>query len=430
MMLAINLQEYATSEHRLSDDQCEALLQELKNIHVSVEPVGGKKGSYNLTPGSTVGAFEIGDISVLIEPKIGIPQLLALACYAMGVYGAHEQRLFDFQKAEALPDILALALIAAARGAFGRGLLRGYYSEEDALLTVRGRIRFDEQIRRRYGIPLPVELGFDEYTEDILANRLVKAAAARLGRMTLRSGEARRELGWVAAILENVTLLEFRRRQVPEVRFDRLNEHYRHVVGLARLILLHSEFESFRGDVRASGFLINMNELFQEFVTQALRETLKVSANTLRAEKKVHLDIDKHVNMYPDLSWWDAEVCTFVGDAKYKKVDDSSVPNADLYQMLAYSTASDLPGGILIYAVGEADAAGYIIKYVSKRIEVFTLDLSESLDHILTRIETLACRIKSLRAEAIHLRASKSTTANPTPVAQSAQPVTQHGIPA
>ena len=428
-MLEINLQEYATSEHRLSDQQSQALSQESKNIHVSVELVGGKKGSYNLTPSSTVGALEIGDMTVIIEPKIGIPQLLALACYATGVYDAYEQKLFDFQKAETLPDVLALALIAAARRAFGRGLLRGYLAEEDALFTVRGRIRFDEQIRRRYGIPLPVELGFDEYTEDILANRLVKAAAARLGRMTLRSPEARQGLGWVAAILENVSLLEFRRRRVPEVRFDRLNEHYRHVVGLARLILLHSEFESFRGDVRASGFLIDMNVLFQKFVTQALRETLEVSANNLCAEKKVHLAVDKEVNMYPDLSWWDGETCLFVGDAKYKKLVHSSVPNADLYQMLAYTTALDLPGGLLIYAKGEADTATYVVRYAGKRLEVFALDLAGSLDQIIARVKTLACRIESLRDQAIHLRASRNTTATPPSAAQPASPVTQQRMP-
>ena len=127
-------------------------MQETKNLHLSVEPVKGKKGIYNLTPGSKVGALEIDGVSVLIKPKIGIPQLLSLACYAMGVYEPQD-RLFDFQKAETLPDVLALALIAAARRAFGRGLLRGYLTEEEALHTVRGRIRFDEQIRRRYGIP-------------------------------------------------------------------------------------------------------------------------------------------------------------------------------------------------------------------------------------------------------------------------------------
>ena len=428
-MRRIDLKEHETSKpYRLSVSERDQLGDVFPSV--SLEPVKGKKRRYHLRPGSTVGALEIGDMSVLIQPKIGIPQLLSLVCYAMGVYKPQEQHLFDFQKAQTLPDVLALALIAAARRAFGRGILRGYLTEEEALHTVRGRIRFDDQIRRRYGIPLPVELRFDEFTEDILANRLVKAAAARLRQMSLHSSEARRGLGWIAAILENVSMLEFRRRRVPEVPFDRLNEHYRHVVGLARLILLHSEFESFRGDVRASGFLIDMNVLFQEFVTQALRETLEVSANTLCAEKKVYLDVDKQVNMYPDLSWWNGETCTFVGDAKYKKVDDRSAPNSDLYQMLAYATALDLPGGVLIYAKGEADAAYHIVRHAGKRLEVFALDLSGSLDQILARVKTLACRIESLRAEAFQLRASKNRTATPPPAAKSASPVTQQRAPA
>ena len=72
---------------------------------------------------------------------------------------------------------------------------------------------------------------------------------------------------------------------VPEIRFDRLNEHYRRVVGLARLVLRHSAFQSGRGNVRASGFLMNMNHLFEEFVTVALREALGVSEQTLRSNK-------------------------------------------------------------------------------------------------------------------------------------------------
>ncbi len=401
----LNLKEYASSEHRLTADQLDALLRESKPLDLTIEPVGGAIGKYRLRPGSTVGAFEIGDMSVLIEPKIGIPQLLSMACYALGLYKPQAQKLFDFQKAQAIPDVLALALIEAARRAFGRGLLRGYLSEEDALHTVRGRIRFDEQIRRRYGIPLPIELRFDEFTEDILANRLVKAAVARLRHMTWRSSEARRGLGWIAATLENVSLLEFRRRNVPEVRFDRLNEHYRDVVGLARLILLHSEFESFRGDVRASGFLIDMNRLFQEFVTQALREKLNVSVATLQSEKKVPFDRNGSVMLEPDLSWWDGGKCTFVGDAKYKRIDVKSVPNADLYQILAYATALDVPGGLLIYAKGEAETAQYRIKHSGKLLEVASLDLSGTLEDVLDRVKDIACKIKSLRNEAASVRA-------------------------
>ena len=405
-MLKIDLQEYVTSEHKLLVDQLDVLLQETKNLCLSVEPVRGKKGVYNLTPDSTVGALEIDGVSLLIEPKIGIPRLLSLACYALGAYKPQD-RLFDFTQAETLPDILALALIAAARKAFTRGILRGYHTQEKALHTVRGRIRLEDQIRQRYGIPLPVELRFDEFTEDIRANQLVKTAAARLRNMTLNSSEARRGLGWIAAILENVSLLEFRRRNVPEIRFDRLNEHYRHVVGLARLVLLHSEFESFRGDVRASGFLINMNDLFQEFVTQALREALNVSDKTLRDDKSIRrltLAKKNRVPIRPDLSWWDGENCMFVGDAKYKKVVHSSVPNADLYQLLAYTTALNLPGGLLIYAKGEAEAATYEIRNTCKQIEVVALDLSGTLEEILARVNDIACKIELLRDKARQLR--------------------------
>ena len=73
-------------------------------------------------------------------------------------------------------------------------------------------------------------------------------------------------------MLDGVSLAEFPPKDVPEVEFSRLNEHYRGVVTLARLILRHGAFEARRGAVRATGFLMDMNQVFQEFVTVALRE--------------------------------------------------------------------------------------------------------------------------------------------------------------
>ena len=351
-MRQINLQEYEQSKAvELTREERDELRDFLPSL--AIEPAAGLDGAYWLRPGSTVGAIEIGDLSVLIKPKIGIPKLLSLACYAMGVFKPQEKRLFDFEEEQALPDTLALALAAAARRAFSRGLLHGYRTEEEALHTVRGRIRFADQIRQRFGIPLPIEVRYDEFTDDINENRLVKAAAMRLRRMRLRSRKARKDLGRVAATLENVSLAEFSPKAVPEIRFDRLNEHYRGVVGLSRLILRHSAFESERGAVRATGFLMDMNTLFQEFVTVALREALGVSERVFYSDKqltgnrRIYLAKPSRVKLEPDLTWWDGETCTFVGDAKYKRVRVEGVPNADLYQLLAYVTALNLPAGLL-----------------------------------------------------------------------------------
>ncbi len=289
----------------------------------------GKTNSYYLTPGSTVGAIEIGSLSVRIQPKIGITQLLSLACYAIGKV-KFQASDFNFPDTYALPDVLALALARAARSAFSRGLLHGYLTQEEALHTVRGRIRFDDQIRHRFGVPLPIEVRYDDFTDDIMANRLVKAAARRVGRMPLRSADARRNLGWVTGMLDNVSLVDFPRNDVPKVPFDRLNEHYRNVVALSRLVLQQNAFESRRGDVRASGFLMDMNNVFQEFLTVALREALGLSELAFKERYAGFLAKGCHVPLEPDLVWWEGGRCVFVGDAKYKRVKDERVPNADL----------------------------------------------------------------------------------------------------
>ena len=407
-MRQINLREHERSEpYQLSAAERDTLLSLTTretggaSLPLTIEPVMGAEGSYCLTPGSTVGAVEVEGLSLLIQPKIGIPQLLSLACYAMDVFRLRQDRLFNFEEQEALPDTLALALAAAARRAFVRGLLHGYRTEEEALHTVRGRIRFDEQMRRRSGVPLPVEVRYDEFTDDILENRLVKAAVVSLGGMRLRSPAAQQGLGRVAGILDNVRTVEYPPGEVPPVRFDRLNEHYRGVVGLSRLILRHSAFESGRGPLRAAGFLMDMNVVFQEFVTQALREALGISERAFLERSIPSLDEEGQVHLRPDLTWWDSGVCRFVGDAKYKNVTSKSEPNSDLYQLLAYVTALGLPGGLVIYAQGEPDKAVHRVRRSGKSLEVAALDLSGPLDHVLNRVESLAARVRALRDEAL-----------------------------
>ncbi len=397
-MREINLKEYRPSAPLpLSAVDRDALQAALPSV--TVEPVPGTEGTYRLTPGSWVGAAEIGGLSVVIEPKIGIGNLLSLACYAVSRI-RFDQRDFGFPEEYALPDVLALSLTAQARWAFAHGLLHGYRVEERALLTVRGRVRLEEQIRRRFDFPMPLEMRYDEFTGDILPNQLVKAAAHRLARTRLRSRGARRDLGWVAGTLADVSLREFPPSRVPEVAFDRLNDHYRGVVALSRLILRHGAFEAGRGAVRASGFLMDMNAVFQEFLTQALREEFDASPRTLQSDRELNrltLDRGRRVRLEPDLTWWDGSTCTFVGDAKYKNLTGRRVPNSDLYQMLSYATALDLPGGLLVYAQGEVDDESYEVRHSGKRLAVASLDLSGTLDQILKRVRRIAGQVVLLR---------------------------------
>ena len=126
------------------------------------------------------------------------------------------------------------------------------------------------------------------------------------------------------------------------------------------------------------------------------REFGKLAVPTLNEEGR------RRVRLEPDLVWLDGRRHLFVGDAKYKDVDDKGVRNDDLYQLLAYTTALNLSGGMLIYAAGkgEADAASYTVRHANKRLEVAALDLSGTLDDVLARVRQIAEHVRRLAGKA------------------------------
>lgn len=404
-MKQIDLREYQPKEVQLTAAQLAVLRGRRADLGLTVEPTEIET-TWRLTPGAIVGGLAVGDLSVAIQPKLDIGRVLFLASYALGELKLRDLEHFEYPNRKEPVEVVVKMFVVAAQRAFASGLLHGYRTEEEALHTVRGRVRFADQIRRRFGTPLPVEVRYDDFTEDILPNRLIKAATHAIGAIRLRHSDSRRMLGWVWATLQNVSLREFSPQGVPEVTFNRLNEHYREVVGLSRLILQHATIETGRGRVRAAGFLMDMNRVFEGFVRRALREKLHLTEHEFPANRRRPFDKRDHIGVKPDLSWWKAGTCVFAGDAKYKRIKYQHAPNADVYQLLAYSTALGLPGGILIYAKGERDPAVYEVRNAGKQLEVFALDLAGEPAELLGQISTLADRVRAMASQAPVVRAA------------------------
>ena len=282
-------------------------------------------------------------------------------------------------------------------GGFG---LRGYRKEEDALNTIRGRNRFREQIGRRFGLPLPTEVVYDEFTEDIEQNRLLKTAIDLLGHTFIRSDTTRRELRGLRPAFDMVMLGTYVRGVVPEIRHTRLDEHYRPAVDLARLVIENCSLELLPGEKAGAAFLMDMNRVFERFLYVSLGEALSLTSDEWKRGASLKLDQGGIIDVEPDFSWWSADSRTagtlpcFVGDAKYKKLNEPGFRHGDIYQMLGYCTAADLPSGLLIYASGEGDTGRYRINHTGKTIEVESIDLSSTPTTILREVDRLAERVR------------------------------------
>lgn len=390
---------------RLADAQLNALYGLDPSPRIEVRPTPGKPGSYDLTPGSTVGVVRLPDLTIEIVPKVSVQQVIFLISYALGHLHVLPTRV-DAGIADLVEAMIRL-FHDRVRQATGRGLLQDYQTRDEALHVVRGRIRIDDQLRRRFGLAVPIEVSYDEFTPDIPANQLLKAAVRRLARLPLRSRESRRLLGAMRAVFVNVSDIEYRPSDtLPDPPLNPLNAHYQPALALARLILEATTFELADGKVRAASFLIDMNKVFEDFVVVALREALGLTAGVFpqgAQNRRLCLDQEERVRLEPDISWWENGRCTFVGDTKYKRASGNDARNADIYQVLAYAVAAGLPSALLIYAAADdADGdAGAVYRLVDGHVvEQTVLDLRGDSDQVLNRVRALAAKVREHRARA------------------------------
>jgi 5-methylcytosine-specific restriction enzyme subunit McrC len=390
-MRTITLKEHQSSRpEMLSVSERDALSDLVPSL--VIQPVKGCGATYTLTPDSTIGAVFLDELAVVIEPKIPIHRVLFLLSYSLDPKN-WRQSSFEFGTSDSLVEAVVLAFASQLEKALHRGMLQGYRSADDSLATIRGHIRFAEQIRRRNGSAPPVEVTFDDFTEDILENRLLKAALARLRRMKIRSPHSQLRLRRFEQMLTNVEVQSYSRHAVPVVTYTRLNKHYQRAVELARLILRNISLELAHGRHRGCAMLVDMNEAFENFVVIALREALGLSERQFPqglGRNSLALDNASRVQLAPDLSWWEGGKCKFIGDVKYKRVNAAGIKHPDLYQLLAYTTAADLPKGLLIYAAGQGDSALHEVVNLGKRLHVVSIDLQGSPQLILAEITRLA----------------------------------------
>ncbi|MEQ8717728.1 MAG: hypothetical protein RIE08_08965 [Acidimicrobiales bacterium] len=396
MMRHLRLTEHRPSTTSLTSEE----LSRLRKLVPSVSTTpGDRDGEWILKPGSSVGIVRDDHLVVEIQPKIGIERLLFLVSYSLQP-DMWADLTAPMRSDQTLVDAMATILTRAVRSALRAGVIQAYEVREESLLTVKGRVRWSDQMRTHHGRLLPIEVSYDEFTEDNLLNQILKSALIELERLPFRDETAARELRSTAQLLANVSYRRFDPNRLPTPAFNRLNAHYKTAVLLALVVLGRSSSEAGAGSVSTATFLINMNQVFEDFVTVALREALGLTESQFpqnAAGRRLFLDADRKIGLEPDLSWWEGERCVFVGDVKYKRTNAAGILHPDLYQLHSYVTATKLEEGLLVYAAGEETDALHEVPGSGKRLRVTTLDPSGQPDEILRAVSDVATSIIEIR---------------------------------
>ena len=222
---------------------------------------------------------------------------------------------------------------------------------------LRGRLLPERQLLHRYGRLDRLECRYDERSTDVLDNRLCAAALALAARTTTASevrSQARRLAADFAALC-NPDGLDHR-QGAAELHYGRHNTHYRPAHRWALLLLsgggIRDLFSS--GTVDERVFLLDMNRLFEDFVTRLAGRAFAPLGITVRAQSRhggvlVHEESAvTHTEIRPDLlltaghgpTAWRRPL-----DVKYKLYSDRKLSPSDLYQAFLYSRALSADAG-------------------------------------------------------------------------------------
>jgi 5-methylcytosine-specific restriction enzyme subunit McrC len=165
----------------------------------------------------------------------------------------------------------------------------------DLLPVLRGRLDHRAQLLRRFGQLDQLHCRFDEHDTDHAEHQLL-LTALDVARPIVESQELRRGLDRLRGELSQVCTpisqpADFYRRQIV---YDRSNDRYRTAHELSYLILDHIGLDDlFRttGSLRARSFMIDMNQLFEKFVSKLFSESLQDSQFDVTTQKRFQASI-------------------------------------------------------------------------------------------------------------------------------------------
>ena len=426
----LTLREYGREVLVLSAAQANALNRVGGGQYLSVEP-GEHSGHWQVAAHNYVGSINVAGLQVLVRPKIPLRNLFLLLEVGLRERDWHDEAVRFETTGDLLPALVSF-FARTTETTLARGLYHSYREQRDRLVALRGRVDIARQLTQP-GVVIPTACKFTEFTADLIENSYLKAAVSRSLRVAGVQPIDRRRLMQHLVALEEVGDVRHYHTDDDRVVFTRLNEHYKPALRLARLVLANLTLQDAVGETQASSFMLDMNELFERFVTERLRRALR-GRLAVKGQHQDRLDKERYVTIKPDLLFSANGTPRFVADIKYKLTDNTAAGrNADYYQLLAYATALDLPEGVLIYCLDanrddDSDSDGALattslsessrltsgtpddsllglrsirVRNVGKVLHAYALDMSGTAADVARNLDRLADWIEQRAAEMV-----------------------------
>jgi len=309
-------------------------------------------------------------------------------------------------------DLLAAILSRGLTSQIKRGIQKDYISKSDILRSPKGKIDVSSTISKQLMLNKQVLCDFDEYSEDILVNQILKSSAYALCKSDEVRLENKKSLKRSLMYLEHVSHINLKHIPWKELKHHRNNNSYRFLLNICYLVaegLLMSEngktmkLRSFIDDQQ-------MSRLYEKFLLEYFKKhypMFNVTASFIDWQTDDGI-IDFLPQMKSDVTIKYAD-STMIIDAKYygKTMQSNqfsvrkTVHSNNLYQIFTYVKNKDRNNlgnvkGMLLYAKTDEDTTpNEKYEMSGNTIYVRTLDLGCEFSRIAEQLDDIAQIIKN-----------------------------------
>lgn len=295
--------------------------------------------TYKVTVFNAIGAIGLGDLQLVVEPKIPVAHLLYLLGESHEVPQAASGRV-NLDVDVAFTTLIMRWFVEASEQLLRRGLDRDYQLITANLAFARGKVHALPTARSILAGRPVIRCEFDEFTEDTSLNRVLKAAARHVLASPQLPIDLRRRCRSVYQRIEAPT--EIRGHDLEMVP-DSRSRHYRDAHQLALLILRSGGIAPAAGTQAAWTLLIKTPTAAEEGIRNTLKRHLEPTWKVRKKGKK--LIGTRARTLHPDLVFGDDNA---VGDVKYMVTNNGEIGRSHLNQVTTFAVGYQATKAIVV----------------------------------------------------------------------------------
>lgn len=246
-----------------------------------------------------------------------------------------------------------------------RGLDRNYTAVKDKIRTIKGRIDFNSTIKTLSHLNKKYYCDFDNFSEDILTNRIIKSTIRTLLNSNINS-ELKTQIKKKRISFSSIKFIELNNSHFRKVTIDKNNAYYQFIISICKIIHENSVFDEVSGNKIFREFTGTDKQyaaLFEAFVLNFYKKHLS-NKFKVKGSEIIDWDMEEKDQYFPimktDITLENIKTKkkTIIDTKFYKDLftynyDNPKFHSSNLYQMFSYvknyNNEKNEVEGILLY---------------------------------------------------------------------------------